>query len=136
MIKPYTKQLLATPPLASVLPYRFSNGSVLTSLAVDCPDCGRAYDESQLRGELKPATQSVLLLEAVMICHPCKRIEHVSRRIHDDLAIVGYRNGRWQRTGGGSGHRETSGLSGWIAVIGILAAAAFVVSVISPAFGV
>lgn len=88
-------ELLSMDRLSISFPVKFDNGAIWTGLEGKCRDCGEPVPSSSLRGLVTRPIPSVVVIEAVGICHPCKLVTRFDYRLHDDMRITGRSDAGW-----------------------------------------
>ena len=85
-------------PLETALPYRFSNGFLLTEITGQCKSCKKEVTGEHVRGIANKGFHDVFSFDDHGICTDCKTIFSIHGRVkpHKDAARQEYvKNGVW-----------------------------------------
>ena len=89
------KNLFESPTVFSQLPIRFPNGSLWDTFAGECAGCRATIATEDLRGRVSMPVPKTAEIEAIGFCVHCRLITRFHYRIHDDLRVMGLKDGTW-----------------------------------------
>jgi hypothetical protein len=77
------------------LPIRYKNGATWTEFSGICLGCDCPIEPENLHGQISQIIDSVVTIEAVGMCIPCRALTGFHYRLHDDMSISDPRGRRW-----------------------------------------
>lgn len=86
---------MAEPTIASQMPVAFDQGGTFTDYQAQCRCCGQDLPAEMVRGVVRRPRPDLAEIEAVGICHPCKRVTSYFHRLHADMRITGRSGSGW-----------------------------------------
>lgn len=84
-------------PLSSQLPYKFANGELITEIPVICKKCNSRIPDHMVKGKIIPQTETLIRIEGIGICLPCRNGVPVDFRLRDDMSMEYMLRGTWVR---------------------------------------
>lgn len=81
--------------IESQMPVLFKKGSMYEQIDCFCAECGKVIQADLVRGEIQRPFEHVAVIEAVGVCADCKLLTPFQFRLHDDMRITGFRDGKW-----------------------------------------
>lgn len=92
------QELSEMPPISDALPFVFPvTGYSVKGLNAECSVCRCEIQPNLFRGRVQLAFPTVAHMEAIGLCMQCRVLSCFEYRIHDDGAISGLKDGKWQR---------------------------------------
>lgn len=86
---------MALPSIASQMPIQFRNGARWECFNGQCKGCSRDIAPARVTGRLTRLVDSVVTVEAVGVCAPCKLVTSFHYRLHDSMRITGKTDAGW-----------------------------------------
>lgn len=101
------EEIQQMPVLSSVLPYRFSSGSVISAFDIMCGSCGEKKSQDHIRGKFEPvAGGSAAYLRAYAVCLKCRTITPLEAQFHDDGIVLFHGPTGWKKSHWGDESRK------------------------------
>lgn len=89
------KTLLRQQPIKAQLPLRCPWGTEIREMPVGCGSCKKPIDPDWVRGVVKQPISCMVEIEAIAVCHPCRRIAEASLRFYEDGRVLVGSGGGW-----------------------------------------
>lgn len=89
------RRLMAMPSIASQMPVQFKSGACWELFDGQCKACGKAMAPGRVTGQLSRLVESVVTVEGVGVCDPCKLVTRFHYRLHDDKRTTGMTDEGW-----------------------------------------
>lgn len=97
-LTPQQKEMVSNgTPLASQLPFEFANGEMITEIPVICKKCNSRIPDDMVKGKIIPQTETLIRIEGIGICLPCRNGVPVDFRLRDDMSMEYQSRGIWVR---------------------------------------
>lgn len=87
--------LWAMRSIASQMPVTFDGGVEWTGLEGYCAECEHAIPPDDLRGSVVRLSPSVVAVDAVGVCRPCRLMTPFFWRLHADMRVTGPTASGW-----------------------------------------
>lgn len=81
--------------IESQMPVLFKNGSMFEKMDCFCAECDKIIQADRVRGEIQRPFEHVAVIEAVGACAGCRLLTPFQFRLHDDMRMTGFRDGKW-----------------------------------------
>jgi len=91
-------RLVRAPAIATQLPIQFEGSDFeIAELSCECLKCSTpTSDPAMFRGTVRRVSASMIEVEAVVLCSPCRVVTPATVRIYSDRRVMTRIAGRWQ----------------------------------------